>query len=122
MIANRAMAAAMTEADLLDSVLDLCKLYGLRTAHFRPARTEHGWRTPVAGDGKGWPDVVIVGTRLLVRELKDATGKLTREQILWLDALRMAGVDAGVWTPQLWHDGTIRNELEQVRVRNERSE
>lgn len=58
----------MTEQQLLANVLDLCRLLGLRTAHFRPAQTAHGWRTPVSGDGQGWPDLVIVGAGgILVR-------------------------------------------------------
>lgn len=109
------LAAAMSENDLLDSVLDLARIFGLRTAHFRTAWTEKGWRTPVAGDGQGWPDLIIVGTRLIVRELKKQTGRIEGEQAAWLYTLRVADVDAGVWRPEQWHDGTIRAELEAIR-------
>src|SRR5258705_9090381 len=63
------LAAAMSEEELLTAVLQLCRVLGLRTAHFRPARTEKGWRTPVSGDGKGFPDLIIVGSQVLAREL-----------------------------------------------------
>jgi hypothetical protein len=108
-------AQAMTEADLLAAVIDLAHLYGLRTAHFRPAWTEKGWRTAVSGDGKGWPDLVILGTRLIVRELKTETGRVPPAQQQWLAALAVAGIDAAVWRPQHWLDGTIRAELEGLR-------
>jgi hypothetical protein len=40
------------------AVIDLPHLLGWRAAHFRPARTATGWRTPVAADGAGFPDLV----------------------------------------------------------------
>ncbi|MGH7642835.1 MAG: hypothetical protein ACRENX_07470 [Candidatus Dormibacteria bacterium] len=40
-------AKVATEADLLRTVLAVAHLYGYRAAHFRPALTRHGWRTPV---------------------------------------------------------------------------
>jgi hypothetical protein len=39
----------MSEADLLAQVTELAELYGWQWVHFRPARTVHGWRTPVSG-------------------------------------------------------------------------
>jgi hypothetical protein len=41
-------------------VLELAKICGWRTAHFRPAKTSKGWRTPVSGDGAGLPDLILV--------------------------------------------------------------
>src|SRR5690606_4527127 len=62
----------VTESAFQRQVLALAKMLGWRTAHFRPAMNQRGdWRTPVAGDGKGWPDLVLVkGERVLFRELK----------------------------------------------------
>lgn len=60
----------MSEDELKSNVLDMCQELRLRVAHFRPARTEHGWRTPVEGDGAGFSELVIVGTEVLWRELK----------------------------------------------------
>ena len=67
----------MTETELLTNVLELSTLLGWRTAHFRPAMTSHGWRTAVSGDGKGFPDLVLVSGRVLFVELKGARGKVT---------------------------------------------
>jgi hypothetical protein len=50
----------ITEAEFLAQVLQLAKLCGWLTAHFRPAKTAHGWRTAVQGDGAGWPDLVLL--------------------------------------------------------------
>jgi hypothetical protein len=106
----------MSEDDLLSAVLDLCKLYRLRVAHFRPARTGQGWRTPVEADGAGFPDLVIVGSIMIVRELKGASGQVTPEQRTWLDRFDLAGVDSGVWRPAQWHDGTIDAQLKRLRT------
>lgn len=95
----------MNEAQLQDAVIDLCQLYGLKVAHFRAARTERGWRTPVGADGAGFPDLVIVGRNgVLWRELKSDLGRVRAEQFAWLDALHDAGEDATVWRPTDWPD------------------
>lgn len=91
---------AMSEADWQEQVIDLAHLYGWKVAHFRPARTDKGWRTPVAADGKGFPDLVLVRDRVLAVELKADGGKLTVEQRHWLDAFHDAGVEAAVWRPR----------------------
>jgi hypothetical protein len=93
----------MTEAELQRQVLQLARLCGWRTAHFRPARTAHGWRTAVAGDGAGFPDLVLCrGRQLLFVELKADKGKLRPEQETWIRALREAGAEAYVWRPRDW--------------------
>jgi hypothetical protein len=56
--AMRPRVPPITEAAFLRQVLDLAKLRGWRTAHFRPAQTSRGWRTAVQGDGAGFPDLV----------------------------------------------------------------
>ena len=108
----------MTEDDLLRNVLHLAKLLGLRTAHFRPAKVGDRWVTAVQGDGKGFPDLVIVGPKgVLFRELKSAKGRLTREQSAWAAALIRAGGNWGEWLPKHWgaDGGRIREELEALR-------
>jgi hypothetical protein len=81
----------VTEADLQRAVTDLAELLGYEWAHFRPARTEKGWRTPVSGPlGAGWPDLVLVrerDCRLLFLELKGERGKLSAAQVRVVTAL-----------------------------------
>ena len=76
----------MTEADLQQGVIQLARLFGYRVAHFRPAQTAKGWRTPVQADGKGFPDLVMIHRerrRIIFAELKAARGQLSTDQELW---------------------------------------
>jgi hypothetical protein len=101
----------VSEADLLRCVLDLAKLYGWRSFHARPAMTAKGYRTAVSGDGKGFPDLVLVKDRVIAAELKSDVGKPTRQQADWLIYFHLANVETAVWRPADWHDGTILRTL-----------
>lgn len=99
------------EGEFTDQVLEMAKLFGWRSAHFRPARTAAGWRTPVSGDGKGFPDLVLLrGPVLLIRELKTINGDASPEQIAWGLAFVAAGVDYCIWTTDDWQliEDTLR--------------
>lgn len=99
---------SMSENDLLRGVLDACELLGWRTLHIRPARTSSSWRTAVQGSGAGFPDVLAVrGHRLVVAELKSATGKLTEDQNTWLLSFAAAGAETFVWRPADYPDGIV---------------
>lgn len=106
-----------TEEDiLLSRVLGLCaRMPQLYTLHVRPARTLDGWRTPVSGDGKGFPDLLIVGPGgLIFRELKSTKGRLTADQAVWRDRLLAAGQDWAIWRPADWDSDRIRAELREL--------
>jgi hypothetical protein len=107
----------VTEAHLLRAVLDMARLFGVTTAHFRPALSQSGrWHTAVAGDGKGFPDLVLVGRGgILYRELKTDKGRTSPEQVVWLRTLKSAGGNAAVWRPADLRDGTIERELRAIR-------
>ena len=96
----------MTEAQWQGRVLDLAKLCGWRVAHFRPARTAAGWRTPVEADGVGYPDLTMVREgRLIVAELKSEAGRVTPEQRQWLAELSsVPGLEVFLWRPSDWPD------------------
>jgi hypothetical protein len=85
-----------SEAQFAVWVLDVARLHGWRAAHFRPARTQQGWRTAVQGD-IGSPDLLLArdGQVLLV-ELKTDRGRLRPAQVSWLCHL---GDHATVWRP-----------------------
>ena len=109
---SSAVASTMTERDLQSAVIDLAHLFGWTIAHFRPARTEQGWRTPVEADGAGFPDLFCVrGDRALAAELKSNRGKATDEQSAWLAALSAAGIPTYLWRPQDWLSGDIEQVL-----------
>lgn len=107
----------LTEREFTSAVIELARLFGWRVAHFRPAQTARGWRTPVQGDGIGFPDLTLVRERLILAELKTKRGKLSEKQTEWLDALRAAGVECHVWRPADW------DEIERrLRAREEETE
>jgi hypothetical protein len=97
----------MTEAELLDNTVELGHLLGWHAAHFRPARTAHGWKTPVGYDGKGWPDLCLTRERVVFIEAKSASGRLSPEQEAWRDWLTAAGAEWHLFTPSDWLDGSI---------------
>lgn len=113
--ANATLARAMTEEELLQCVLDAARALSWRSAHFRPAKTERGWRTAVSGDGKGFPDLVLVHRRMgevVYVELKRESGKTTPEQDEWIRDLRDAGQRVYVWRPSCWLGGEVMSVLE----------
>lgn len=98
------------EAEFMGQVIQLARLRGWKVAHFRPARTSKGWRTPCQADAKGWPDLVLVKAsvsgfpgRIIFAELKrHKKQELTPEQANWLWLLESAGMSTVVWTPEDW--------------------
>jgi hypothetical protein len=101
-------AIVQTERDLQRAAIDLAHIFGWRVAHFRPAKTAKGWRTPVEADGKGFPDLLLVrGDQIKVRELKAGRNKPTADQSEWLAAFTAAGIDAAVWTAADIPDGIV---------------
>lgn len=62
--------------------------------------------TPVSGDAKGFPDLILVkpGHPVLYVELKRELGKPSPEQIAWLDLLQAAGQYAMIWRPSQMKD------------------
>ena len=79
-----------TEKDLDAAIVKLCKLYGWRRYH--TYRSKH---SPA-----GFPDLVLVRDRILLRELKGDQGTLTAEQKEWGIAITEAGGDFAVWRPR----------------------
>lgn len=87
----------MSEDDLADLVIKLAKILGWQVVHIRPARTEHGWRTPYQGD-PGLPDIILAKRgRVIMAELKVGRNKPTLEQRAWLTA---AGHNGYLWYPE----------------------
>lgn len=99
--------SALLERDWQRQVTDLAELYGWTWAHFRPAQTAKGWRTPVSGPGgAGFPDLVLwrPGDRVIFVELKTDRGTVRPEQREVLVGLDLAGVQAQVWRPRDFED------------------
>lgn len=121
----------ISETDFTRQILDLASWHHWRTAHFRPAMTAQGWRTPVQGDGAGFPDCVLLrGNRAMVAELKVPDTKTVQQlfaaipgwrarveawresdmerdlfksgQVEWLAAFDAARCETYVWVPEDW--------------------
>jgi hypothetical protein len=90
----------VTETAFQSEVIQLAQMMRWRVAHFRPARTAHGWRTAVAADGKGFPDLVLTRRgRLIFAELKSDTGQVAPDQQRWLTVLNLTAAEVYVWRP-----------------------
>lgn len=84
----------LTERDWQTRVTDYATLHRWTWYHTRDSRQSR----------PGWPDLVLVRDgQLLFAELKTDTGRVTRDQQLWLDKLAACpGVTAHVWRPAHW--------------------
>lgn len=112
--ASRAVLdAAMTEAQLFESVRDHLNAFGWLWYHTRDSR----------GSNAGFPDIVAVRgpygeAALLFIELKTEDGKVSADQRVWLSALDGAGGEER--TPYgakvyVWHPSDLSSgEIERV--------
>lgn len=89
----------MTGAELQGAIVDAAQLQRWHVAHFRPARTERGWRTPVEVHA-GFPDLVLARDGVVfVWEVKGAGDVLSIEQAGWLAAIGPGVADCRVIGP-----------------------
>jgi VRR-NUC domain-containing protein len=102
----------MNESALSKVVIKKARAEGWIVAHFHAAPTQKGhWGTPVAADGKGFPDLVLARERVLFVELK-ADGKYPGpDQRRWMERLRGAGAEVHVWKPRDLESGLIEELL-----------
>ena len=94
----------ISEREFQQQVIELAQVMGWKVCHFRTAMNARGhYQTPVAADGAGWPDLVLVhpgSGRILFRELKSEKGRLADNQVEWGRDLEAAGCDWDVWRPK----------------------
>ena len=112
----------MTEREFQRMVIQLAHICGWRVAHFRPAQTKHGWRTPVGADGQGFVDLVLVHPAgfIIFAEVKTDVGRLTDDQRKWGatfdDCVARLGdprIRYEVWRPRDW--GRVVDILQEPR-------
>lgn len=107
----------MTEAAFQRRVIYRARRSGWRAVHFHAASVgsdgEEVFITPVSGDAKGFPDLILVkpGRQPIFAELKRELGKLSPEQWAWLDLLIAAGQNAVIWRPSMLRliEGVLRD-------------
>lgn len=83
------------ESDFQAQVIHVAKLYGWLCYHTYDSRRS----TP------GYPDLALlhpVKHRYLLRELKTDRGRLKPAQSLWIETLKLSGIDAAIWRPSQW--------------------
>jgi hypothetical protein len=61
----------------------------------------------------GFLDWIFANLRgeIMFRELKSATGKITDDQAVWINALLAGGHDVGIWRPEDLFSHRIHTEL-----------
>ena len=102
------IAAAMSEKELQDNILELAHALGWLCVHFRPAQTVRGWRTPFTGDA-GFVDTVLARRgRVIHVEVKREKGPLGPGQEEWGAAL---GDSYRLWRPSDWFAGVVEEDL-----------
>lgn len=102
MKATEQFAKTMRERELSELIRDACNRLKLRAYHTHDSRRSD----------RGWPDLVIAGRdRVIFRELKTETGRLSVDQVLWIEDLTRCGLHADVWKPSQWFSGQIMREL-----------
>ena len=94
-------AQAMSEKDLQETVRRICANLGLYCFHVQNSK----------GCPAGWPDLAIIGRRLIFIELKSQAGTVSAEQAEVGRKLKAAGQSWRIWRPTDLIDGTIGQEL-----------
>lgn len=94
----------MKGKELQKAVVDFAHFRSWKVAHFPSVETTTGWRTGVAADGKGWPDLFLVRDRAVAIEIKGKGDTVKADQEDWHQRLRRAGVEVYVVTPSDWPD------------------
>lgn len=91
------------EEGFQSGVVEYAHLRGWRAAHFRPAWSARGYRTPVQYDGEGWPDLTLCRPpRLVIAEIKVGSG-ISANQRGWLHLLKQVpGIEVYVWVVRDW--------------------
>ena len=94
----------MSEADLQGTIIQIAHENKWLVAHFRTVRVQRAdgsvyYATPVAADGEGFPDLVLVRDRVLFVEVKRENGILEPLQKEWMRALLTGGAEHFTWRP-----------------------
>ena len=101
----------MTGAQLQGAIVETAQLRGWHVAHFRPARTARGWRTPVEGHA-GFVDLVLARRGVVFMwEVKGDGDDPSIEQLEWLAAIGAGVADCRIVEPADLDDALLALEL-----------
>ena len=90
--------------DLQASVIDMAHRYRWHVVHNPSVETKQGWRTALAADAKGFPDLLLFRERVIAIEIKGNGDRMSAEQHDWRDWIIRAGVEHYVVRPRDWPD------------------
>lgn len=94
---SRKLRRSESESEFMRYVIDFLRLNGWRVSHTLRVVTGKGHRTCVAGD-HGFPDVVAsLGGRIAFLELKSDSGRLSGDQVEWLNNLAKVSREPAFW-------------------------
>jgi hypothetical protein len=94
----------MSEKAFQAKVLQLARLNGWTFYHTYDSRRS----------SPGFPDLLLVRERVLFRELKTDTGRLTKDKLVWIARLKDGQADVDVWRPK--HFDRIVDELSRKHL------
>jgi hypothetical protein len=93
---------------LQKAAIELAHQRGYIVAHFTAVTDSRGFsRTPVGADGKGFPDLLLVGPKVVAIEVKGDGDRMRPEQVVWLEAFAKAGVDTLILTSKAYRAGAL---------------
>lgn len=98
------VADTMSEAQLQQHVKRLCRDLELLYYHTHDSRRSEA----------GFPDCVIAGKRIIFRELKSQSGRMSLAQITTEHRLIAAGGNYKIWRPMHLVSGQIEIELREL--------
>lgn len=99
---------------LQKAAIDVAHQRGYIAAHFTTVTDSRGFhRTPVSADGKGFPDLILVGRKCVAVEVKGDGDRLSAEQKAWLEAFEAAGIETLLLTVKAWREGELEKLLDR---------
>lgn len=94
----------MKGKDLQKGIIDLAHTYHWHVVHNPTVETKQGWRTALAADSKGFPDLLLFKDRVIAIEIKGDGDRLKDEQREWGERMGRAMVEYYVVRPADWPD------------------
>ena len=103
---------AIRGKDLQKSVIDLAHMKHWHVVHNPTIQDARGiWRTALAADSRGFPDLLCFRDRVIAIEIKGDGDTMKPEQEEWRNRCHRAGVEHYVVRPKDWLDGTVEGIL-----------
>lgn len=92
----------MKGKDLQKGVIELAHTLHWHVVHNPTVETKQGWRTALAADSKGFPDLLLFKDRVVAIEIKGDGDTLKDDQREWGERLQKANVEYYVLRPKDW--------------------